>query len=272
MMSVALTRGGAVRDRSLRVLDRLPPFSPVLNRLIATLASEDVSFAEICELIEKDTVLAGNVLRLVNSALYSLQGTVSSVRHAVAVLGLAKLRNVGLSMSVARVCAQAARPGGWPAARFNVHSVAAGIFADLLAGRTQIEYAEGAFVAGLLHDLGKLLIAISGPEDFAEIRRLAQATGREWSECELEVLGITHAELAGEALERWNLPAPIRQAVARHHRPEGPGTLSWAVAEADAAANALGHALLSGGGDVNQTMLPLLPQFEIEFETMKSFF
>lgn len=255
----------------MRALDRLPPFSPVLNRLIATLASEDVSFAEICELIEKDTVLAGNVLRLVNSALYSLQGTVSSVRHAVAVLGLAKLRNVGLSMSVARVCAQAARPGGWPAARFNVHSVATGILADLLAGRTRVDYAEGAFVAGLLHDLGKLLIAISGPDDLAEVRRMAQATGREWSDCELEVLGITHAELAGEALERWNLPAPIREAVSQHHRPGEAGTLSWAVAEADAAANALGHALFAAGGAVDEAMLPLLPQFEVEFETMKSF-
>ncbi|MGE5486933.1 MAG: HDOD domain-containing protein [bacterium] len=255
----------------MRALDRLPPFSPVLNRLIATLANEDVSFAEICELIEKDTVLAGNVLRLVNSALYSLQGTVSSVRHAVAVLGLVKLRNVGLSMSVARVCAQVALPGGWPAARFNVHSVATGLLADLLAGRTHVDYAEGAFVAGLLHDFGKLLIAISGPDDFAEVRRLAQATGRAWNECELEVLGVTHAELGGEALERWNLPVPIREAVAQHHRPGGTGALSWAVAEANAAANALGHALFTGGGIVDEVMSPLLPQFEVEFETMRSF-
>jgi len=266
------TGGAEVRERALRALDRLPPFSPILNRLIATMASEDVSFSEISELIEKDTVLAGNVLRLVNSALYSLSGTVSSVRHAVAVLGLSKLRNVGLSMSVARVCSQAARPGGWPAARFNLHSVAVGVLADLLAGQTAVEYAEGAFVGGLLHDLGKLLFAIAEPDGFADVRRMAQAEGAAWSDCERKVLGITHAELSGAALERWNLPTPICEAVALHHTPEGPGTLSWALAEADAAANALGHSILAGGGEVNETMLPLLGQFEAEFEVMRKFF
>ncbi len=266
------TGGAEVRERGLRALDRLPPFSPILNRLLATMASEEVSFSDIAGLIEKDTVLAGNVLRIVNSALYSLQGTVSSVRHAVAVLGLSKLRNIGLSMSVARVCSQAAGPGGWPAARFNLHSVASGIFADLLAGHADVDYPEGAFVAGLLHDLGKLLMAIGSPDEFAAVRREAQATGRDWSDCERRVLGITHAELSGDALKRWNLPAPIREAAARHHSRDAEGTLSWVVHEADAAANALGYSLFGSGGQVSERMGALLPLFELEFETMTRFF
>jgi EAL and modified HD-GYP domain-containing signal transduction protein len=85
-----------------------------LNRLLATLAGDDVSFAHVAELIEKDTVLAGNVLGVVNSALYGLDGTVNSVRHAVAILGMNKLRNVALSMSVSRMWGQARTPPGWP--------------------------------------------------------------------------------------------------------------------------------------------------------------
>ncbi|MGB9604683.1 MAG: HDOD domain-containing protein, partial [Bryobacteraceae bacterium] len=75
-----VSSGLELRERALKGLDRLPPFSAILNRLLASLAREDVSFAELASLIEKDTVLAGNVLRLVNSALYSLPGTVNSVR------------------------------------------------------------------------------------------------------------------------------------------------------------------------------------------------
>ena len=106
-----------VRDQALRALAKLPPFSPILNRLIASLAQEDISFAKISDLIEKDTVLAGNVLRLVNSALYGLRGTVNSIRHAVALLGIAKLRNATLSMSVARMWSQVKTPPGWAMAQ-----------------------------------------------------------------------------------------------------------------------------------------------------------
>ena len=81
-----------------------------MNRLIASLASDDVSFAKIADLIEKDTVLAGNILKLVNSALYGLAGTVNSIRHAVSLLGITKLRNAALSMSVARMWNQVKTP------------------------------------------------------------------------------------------------------------------------------------------------------------------
>lgn len=272
MCSSANIRAG-LRDRALEVLDRLPPFSPILTRLVATMARDDVSFVELAELIEKDTVLSGNVLRLVNSALYSLQGTVSSVRHAVAVLGWDKLRKLALSMSVARMWTQAPVPAGWDPARFNAHSVASGVLSDLIAGGAQVDYPEGAFVAGLLHDVGKLLIATADPEAYAEVVSETERTGVSWAECEAGLLGVTHAELSGAALERWNLPAPIRDAVARHHEPEQEGRLSAVVRAADEAANALGHSIVSGTTQpVAESLMPLLGHFESEFDAMRKYF
>src|SRR5437660_5607052 len=84
------------KQQALRSLEKLPPFSPVLSRLLATLAQEDVSFAKLADLLEKDTVLAGNVLKLVNSAAFGRRGNVNSVRHAVSILGVTKLRNAAL--------------------------------------------------------------------------------------------------------------------------------------------------------------------------------
>ncbi|HWR53034.1 MAG TPA: HDOD domain-containing protein [Bryobacteraceae bacterium] len=262
-----------MRDRALRALDRLPPFSPILNRLVATMARDDASLIEFAELIEKDAVLAGNLLRVVNSALYSLQGTVSSVRHAVAVLGLIKLRKLALSISVARMWTQAQAPAGEDPARFNAHSVASGVLSDLIAGGGHVDYPEGAFVAGLLHDVGKLLIATADPEGYAQVCREAQQEGRNWVECESGLLGITHAELSGAALERWNLPAPIREAVARHHEPDAAGCLSTVVRAADAAANALGHSIIPRAPEpVAGDVMPLLDHFELEFGAMRRFF
>jgi len=202
-----------VKEQALRALAQLPPFSPILNRLIASLAQEDVSFAKIADLIEKDTALAGNVLRLVNSALYGLRGTVNSIRHAVSLLGIAKLRNATLSMSVARMWNQVKMPAGWSMGRFNLHSVGVAILADGLTQRRNVEYGEGAFAAGLFHDLGLLLVALGLPEEYKQISLLYQQSPKWILEYERQVLGVTHLELSAEALAVWNLPEQIQRAV-----------------------------------------------------------
>ncbi len=201
------------RERALRVLGELPPFSPILNRLIGSLAQEDVSFAKIADLIEKDTVLAGNILRLVNSALYGLPGTINSIRHAVSLLGINKLRNSTLSMSVSRMWNQVKTPPGWSMARFNLHSVGVAIMADLLSQRLSVEYAEGAFAAGLFHDLGLLLIAIGMPEEYKQIDLLCQKHEKWAQEYEVQIIGMPLGQLSAEALATWNLPEQIRTAV-----------------------------------------------------------
>src|SRR5271169_2937341 len=202
-----------VKEQALRALAQLPPFSPILNRLIASLAQEDISFAKIADLIEKDTVLAGNILRVVNSALYGLPGTINSIRHAVSLLGITKLRNATLSMSVARMWNQVKTPPGWSTSNFNQHSVGVGILSDLLAQRLDVTYAEGAFAAGLFHDLGLLLIAIGLHDEYKQMSLLCQQN-KQWNqEYEIQVLGMTHAELSAEALAKWNLPEQIQTAV-----------------------------------------------------------
>jgi len=209
-----------VRERSLIALGQLPPFSPILNRLIASLASEDASFTKVADLIEKDTVLAGNILKLVNSALYGLAGTVNSIRHAVSLLGINKLRNAALSMSVARMWSQVKTPAGWSTPNFNQHSVGVGILSDLLAQRLNVEYAEGAFAAGLFHDLGLLLVAIGMHDEYKQLTLLTQKSSKWEPEYEIQVLGMTHAELSADALAQWNLPGEIQTAVRYHGSPE----------------------------------------------------
>jgi HD-like signal output (HDOD) protein len=222
------------RERALTSLNRLPAFSPVLNKLIATTADENVSFSAIGDLIEKDAVLAGQLLRLVNSAVYTRHSQVNSVRHAVAMIGTRKLRNFALGISVSNLWHRVQAAPGWSHAGFNLHSVTTAMMTDLLAQYIPVEYAEGAFTSGLLHDMGKLLVAISLPDQFDILSRCG---GWEPS-TEAQVLGFTHAELSADVLERWRLPAPIRDAVRAHHtspmNPERP-VLADLVALADSA-------------------------------------
>jgi HD-like signal output (HDOD) protein len=191
-------------------------------------------------------------------------------------------------MSISRMWSQVRTPPGWSVARFNLHSVASGVLADLISQQVDVPYPEGGFVAGLLHDIGKLLIAISLPDEFARIVELIgsrEGTELEW---ELEVIGTTHAELSGAVLTRWNLPAPIQQAAMFHHAPEeaagGELHLSHVVRAANELANGLGHSVLQRKGvpqaatecleslGVTDKLPQLLEQFEGEFKVLKNYF
>lgn len=209
-----------VRERALLALRALPPLSPVLHRVIASLAHEDVSFAKVAELIEKDIMLAGNILQLVNSPLYATRGNVSSVRHAISILGVNKLRNAVMSVSAAQMWQSLKIPSGWQMSDFNRHSISVAILADLLSQHLTVKDGSGAFVAGLFHDLGLLLIAAGLPEEYKQISSLCEQDSQASLQHELQVLGTTHAELSAEALAVWNLPTPIQAAVRYHIQPE----------------------------------------------------
>ena len=128
----------------------MQPFSVILNRLLAMLAGSDVDYARLGEMIEKDTVIAANILQLVNSAMYGRRGTVNSVRHALTLLGIEKVRNAALGMSITRIWNGAQMPESWSMARFNMHAASVAIVGDCIAQRIPVVYGEGAFIAGLL--------------------------------------------------------------------------------------------------------------------------
>ena len=235
------------RSEISRKITELPPFSPVLNKLVATLANDNISFMEVGKLIEQDTVLAGNVLRMVNSAAYNLRSNATSISYAVSVLGIDKLRNMALAIAVSRMWNGLKPAAGWSAARFNHHSLATALLADGIAMNLRVQYPEGAFLAGLMHDLGKVVIATGMPAEYEEIEREHIRTGEPWIACESKILGLDHASISAMALEQWKLPDLICRAARMHHYPElvtNDGIpLSRAIRLASDVASALGHAV-----------------------------
>ena len=287
-MTLATPSTTGLRDKALEAVSKLPPFSPVLNKLMASLADEDTSFAGLAAIIEKDTVLAGSVLRLVNSAFYATRGTVNSVKHAVSLMGIGKLRNLSMSMSLARMWNSAGLPAGWSSRTFNEHAAASAILADLLAVELNADYAEGAFTAGLLQNTGMVLIAIGLPAQYASLQEAYKSGTGTLADYEAGYLDVTHAELSGEVLHRWHLPAPIAEAVKQHHGPHTEGKqppLSRMVDLADLIVEQQGivsqpwmrrpegapaDVLASVGLESRATVL--LENFKTEYDTIKSFF
>ena len=278
-------------ERAMAALGKLPPFSPILNKLLASLAGEDVSFAKLGDLIEKDTVVAGNILHLVNSALYSRRATITSVRHALALLGMDKVRNTLLGMSISRMWSQVKTPPIWSMVRFNRHSASVAILSDQIASRIPAAvYPEGAFVGGLLHDLGRLLIALGLPDEFPRVLKLHEQSDRSWTECERELLGFTHADLSAEALQKWDFPDQVQIAVRDHHSPPafhagGTVALSAVINAANQYVNSTGESIVAsklvGAEDAGaiaalgipeESVAKLLADFKSEHAAMSAFF
>lgn len=286
-MTTSLLTGQEARKRAIDSLGKLPPFSPILSKLMASLAGEDVSFLVLGDLIEKDTVVAANILRVVNSAAYARRGTVNSVRHALAVLGVEKVRNTVLAMSISRMMNQTKPPAGWSMERFNQHAAAVAMLSDLLAQKVPTNYPEGAFVAGLLHDIGRLLIAMGLPREYAEISALYQHSSKSWFDCEREVLNFHHAGLSADAMDEWKLPDPIRDAILWHHEPPAgsPVPLSRILHAANSYVDSLGHAIetelhddsdplaaIESLGMARKVQDQLLEQFQVEHAAIAQFY
>jgi HD-like signal output (HDOD) protein len=214
--AVAAAPDNPIRQKAMAGLGKLPPFSAVMNKLMTTLADEDVSFGEVAGVIEQDAVLSGNVLRVVNSAAYGRRGTVNSLRHAVSMLGLAKIRNIAMSLSVSQMWGRLDLHPQWSPKQFHLHASAVAVMADQCALEIEVNYPEGGFTAGLLSGVGLLLIATALRQEYSQLNRcygLGQEAHQSLEACERALFGFVHTDLSADLLRHWDLPVPIVEAV-----------------------------------------------------------
>jgi len=195
----------------------LPTLPLVASRLLESLADPDAaSSEEIGAVIALDPSLTARTLKLANSDFYGFPRKVGTVDLAVVVLGSDTIRDLVLSAAVF----QTLDPTWKALAGLWSHSLACGVAARALADRCRYRLDGEAFAAGVLHDIGKVALCQSYPEQFEAAVALAREQGISMVEAERGVLGSDHAEVGGWLAERWGLPGDLVEAIACHHRPE----------------------------------------------------
>ncbi len=200
-------------------MNHLPSIPTLYMQVVEKTSRAETSLEEIGRLIGQDIGMTAQILKMANSAFFGLRRQLSSVEEAVAYLGLDTIKSLVLSIHAFSQFEKAER-GAFSIEALWGHSLQVASFAKRivkLEGQ-EAKAAEEAFTAGMLHDIGKLVLAVNLPKEYAEATRLA-LSGLELPLAEHQVFGSNHADVGGYLIGLWGLPVPVVEAVALHHCP-----------------------------------------------------
>lgn len=226
-----------LKDAVGRVIS-FPTLPSVYARLSEALDRPDVTPEQLADLLVQDIGMCAKILHTVNSSFFGISREVTDVRAAAHLLGVNTIRTLFRSAEIFHPVAPSLEHGS-ALGELYLHSLRVARLAEEMYEDADMR--QTAFMAGLLHDFGKLLLAHAAPEAFAEVTRVARAQSLPFHVVEAERLGVTHAELGAYLLGLWSLPRKVVEAVARHHAPDATADaeldLAAAVRAADAIAN-----------------------------------
>lgn len=211
-------------DNSLKKLvsqiESLPILPCLYVEIMEVMRSPASSVQKVGGIISRDISMTAKILQLVNSAFFGLCRHVSSPAQAVSLLGMEIVKALVLSVQIFSQFDQA-RLDGFSLEGLWDHSIRSSVFAKAIAkeeGKGQYMI-DDAFMAGMLHDLGKMVLIVNLPERYGEALAVAQGENRFLWEVELEILGATHAEIGAYLMGLWGLPSHVVEAIGFHHNP-----------------------------------------------------
>lgn len=275
-------------QRQMQSLKALQTQPAAVAKITQMMQNPATNAEELGRAIKTDQVLAASVLKLVNSAFYGFPGRIANISHAVVLLGFSAVKNIVLTASILEAFKMDKRKEGFSSESLWRHSFACGVTAQCLAKTLGYKDSEECFIAGLIHDIGKIILFQLVPEDFIRVYKKANHTKTLFYDCELEVLGTTHEEVGSILIQQWRLPKQIFESVSYHHCPN-PGRNGFQLTAIVHTADILARALNYGsGGDAkipiidenvwnalkldNVALVPLFDAIRLEMQKAGAFF
>ena len=191
-------------------LNNIPTLPNLLTKFTEMIRNPKTSMDAIGKELSKDQVLTSKLLKLVNSAFYGFPGRISTVSHALVLLGYDAVKGLIITSNIFEDLSQDAFPL-WR------HSIASSLAARGIANELALQDVEEFAVAGLLHDIGKVILHIEAPEEYKHVVDKARASGKTIWETEQEIFGFDHANIGQWICEKWTLPAKLIIPIGYHH-------------------------------------------------------
>jgi HD-like signal output (HDOD) protein len=191
----------------------------VTTKIVQVVEDPKSTAQEMHDIVKCDPALATKILRVVNSAFYGLPSQIASLDRAILMLGQSAVKNIALASSLARLFKGDAISDQFTARDLWRHCIAVGIGARALAKRAHAPLADEYFVAGLVHDMGLLVIGQLFPQKLSEVTQRCSAQPQDYCAVELELIGADHQTFGLNLATKWKFPPTLRHAVAYHHDP-----------------------------------------------------
>jgi len=211
----------ALRCHIEKSVQDLPAMPEVVTRVVELTDNPESAAAELQQVVSNDQALVGKILRVVNSAYYGTPSTVTSINHAVMILGMRQLRNLVLSLAaMSLVKARAPYMMEYQRA-FWRHSLGVGSAAVSIARKRKVEskIVDDLFTGGLLHDVGRLFLLGYFYPSFVRATEISEIDGVPLWKVEQGLLGMNHTEIGGMLAEKWNFPPALSAMIRYHHGP-----------------------------------------------------
>lgn len=191
----------------------LPTIPVVATKVLQLIESQETTAEEMARVVSSDPAVAARVLKISNSSFYGCQRQVQTLSHAIMMLGYNTLKSVVIAASVKQVY----KPYGLTEKMLWEHSFGAGLAARIIAHKTRLVNEEEAFLGGLFHDIGKIIMNSMDNQTFRDVMQRCYNEGLSFLEAEQQVYGYTHVEVGGLVIKKWNFPEMLMQAVLKHH-------------------------------------------------------
>ncbi len=204
------------REKLERCIENIPALSTTVCKVMEVCGRTNSSPNELHKIISLDPVLAGQVLRLVNSAYYSFANKITSLSRGIVMLGMNTVKNMALSLAVIGAVNTMKKEGGLATDLFWEHSLAAAVSARLLGGELggrSNQQLDELFLAGLLHDIGKIPFGA----EYTEVLRLAEEEQIPLLAAEQQFLGMDHQQVGALIAEKWQLDGVVCDSISSHH-------------------------------------------------------
>ncbi len=208
----------------LKRIRDIPSLPEVVNRIMEVISRPNTPASEIAKLIALDPGLTSKVLRMVNSAAYGFQRQISSIQHGIMILGFNTVRGLVLSASIFKMFEGQEKNRGLDHQRFWEHSLGTAVAARILSRHIRVPEADDIFSAGMLHDIGKVVLDVHFGQDYQKVLREARMQhilphGPDFYRLEEEVLGINHTAIGSFLAAKWRLPVTMTEVIQHHHNP-----------------------------------------------------
>ena len=207
------------KEELLDSVSKLPVLSKVVSRAIQLISDPNCSIRDLVDIVSKDQTISAKVVKLANSAFYGTPRRITSLSEALVRLGLKTANSLLITASVSNVFKNMASNKIMTQKQLWSHSYAVAFLSGSIAKATRRQDRDLAFTAGILHDIGKLILANYLKKSYEDVLKLAINQGAELWAIEEKSLGISHAMVGGMVLDYWSFPEVIVTAVARHHLP-----------------------------------------------------